>query len=145
MVTNAPTFRRATLYGQDKTLTVRSLAISGLLFVISYLFWRIPGISDSAYDLLPVDVIGGGFAALLIIATLQAYLNEGLLISWLLVLLPALGATINFVGVGLTSGDPLIKIGAIIGLPVVIALIVGTAGFFVGRVVHYIVSSAGAR
>lgn len=133
------------LYGRDKTITSRSLAISGLLFIISFLFWRIPGISDRAYDLLPVDVIGGGFAALLIIAMIQAHLNEGLLISWLLVFLPALGATLNFVGVGLTSGEPLFKIGVIIGLPVGIALIVGTTGFLVGRGLHHIVTSTGTR
>ena len=145
MVTNPTKLRRSTLYGRDKSITAWSLAISGLLFVISYLFWRLPGISDSAYDFLPVDVIGGGFAALLIIATLQAYFNEGLPISWLLVFLPAFGATVNFVGVGLQSGDPLTEIGLIIGLPVVIALVLGTAGFFVGRSTRFIISSAGAR
>jgi len=143
MISDDIKLEHSVLYGQDQILTTRGLAASGLLFVISYIFWRLPGISESAYEFLPVDVIGGGFAALLVIAAIQAFYNKGIIVSWSLVLLPTFGASVNFVGVGLQSGDPLLKIGLILGLPMTIALILGSTGFLVGRGIDYIVSSAG--
>ena len=101
MISDDIKLEHSVLYGQDQTLTTRGLAASGLLFVISYIFWRLPGISESTYEFLPVDVIGGGFAALLVIAAIQAFYNKGIIVSWSLVLLPTFEASVNFVGVGL--------------------------------------------
>jgi hypothetical protein len=134
--------RTSLLYGRTRSNTARGIILAGVLFTVSFLFWRLPDVSNSAYDILPVDVIGGGFVALLLIATVQAYYNEGLLVSWLLVTLPAFGATINHVGVGLTSPDPLTTVGLVVGIPVVIGFVVGTSGFLVGRSVRCVILSA---
>lgn len=121
------------------------LVLGVVLFIVTYLFWRLPGVSDTAYDVLPVDVIGGGFALVFLVAAVHAARNRGLLISWLLVFLPVLGATMNFVGVGLQSPTPGEQITFIVAIPLAAALVLGTAGYLLGRGVAHILESAGTE
>lgn len=137
------TVPRQFVYGRDERATRLGLVLGVVLFVVSYLFWRLPGVSDTAYDVLPVDVIGGGFALVFGIAAVHAARNRGLLVSWLLVFLPVLGATMNFVGVGLQSPTPGEQIMFIVAIPLAAALLLGTAGYLVGRGVAHILRSAG--
>lgn len=137
------TVPRQLVYGRDEHATRRGLVLGVVLFVLSYLFWRLPGVSDTAYDVLPVDVIGGGFALVVLVAAVHAARNRGLLVSWLLVFLPVLGATMNFVGVGLQSPTPGEQIMFIVAIPLAAALLLGTAGYLVGRGVAHVLQSAG--
>lgn len=131
------------LYGRDRVATKGGLVLAGLLFVVSYLFWRLPDVSEAAYDLLPVDVIGGGIVLLVLVVAAHASLNDGLIVSWLLVFFPLLGATLNLVGVGLTSSDPLAVVALSVGIPLGGAFIIGTGGHLVGAGLRYIVTAAG--
>ena len=130
------------LYGRNGAATKGGLVLAGLLFVLSYLFWRLPGVSEAAYDLLPVDVIGGGIVVLLLLAAAHAYLNDGLIVSWLLVFGSLLGATLNRVGVGLTSSDPLAVLALSAGLPLGGAVIIGTSGHLVGVGLRMLIRAA---
>lgn len=121
------------------------LVLGVVLFVVSYLFWRLPGVSDAAYDVLPVDVIGGGLALVFLVSAAHAAQNQGLLVSWLLVFLPVLGATMNFVGVGLQSPNPGEQIAFILAIPLATALLLGTAGYLIGRGVAHVLRSAGTE
>jgi len=134
---------RQTLYGRDRTATATGLLLAGVLFVAFYLFWRLPGVSAAAYDLLPVDVIGGGIAGLLTVAALQAHYNDGIVVIWVLVFLPVLGATMNFVGVGLQSPTLWERLALIVAIPAVAALLIGTGGYLLGSGSRYVVRSAG--
>lgn len=139
------TVSRQLVYGRDQQKTKRGLILGAVLFVGSYLFWRLPGLSDTAYDVVPVDVIGGGFALVFVVAAVHAAQNRGLLISWLLVFLPVFGATLSFVGVGLQSPTPGEQIALIVAIPLAAALLVGTAGYLLGRGVAHILRSAGTE
>ncbi len=101
------------------------------LFVLSYVLWRFPRLSEAAYD-LGVDVIVGGFVLAFASAALYAYANEGIVGCWLLVSLPVLGATLNRVGVGLTSATPLELYGLAVAIAVLAGVALGTAGFLFG-------------
>lgn len=99
--------------------------------------------SEAAYDPFPVDVIGGGFVLLGLVAAVYALQNQGLFISWLLVFLPVFGATLSFVGVGLQSPAPGEQIVLILTIPLVSALLLGTGGYLLGRGIQHILQSAG--
>lgn len=132
-------------YGRRTRDTNAGLLVAGALFVVFYLFWRLPGVSETAYDVLPVDVIGGGIALLLLVAAVQAARNQGLLVSWLLVYLPFLGATLNLVGVGFQSPSAVETVGLVVAIPLAGTLIVGTAGYLLGRGTDRVLRSAGAE
>ncbi|MFC7156182.1 hypothetical protein ACFQPA_12085 [Halomarina halobia] len=106
------------------------------LLIFAYLFWAIEGVSSAAYDLSPIDVIGGGLALLLLLATIQAYYNDGLLISWLLVFLPVFGTALSGVGVGLIRPTPMKSFGLAIGIALFAALTLGTVGFLLGTAIR---------
>jgi hypothetical protein len=132
------------LYGRDRGKTRLGLLLGGLLFLSSYLFWGFPGVSEAAYDLFPIDVIGGGLALLVLVAGGYASQNDGVLISWLLVFLPVLGATLHFAGVGLQTPDSGEQIAFILAIPLVSALLLGTGGYLLGRGIYRLRRSAGA-
>jgi|GEM_PF-2643580 len=136
---------RQLVYGREERKTKIGLVVGAVLFIGSYLFWRLPGVSDTAYDVLPVDVIGGGFALLLLVAAVHAASNRGLLVSWLLVFLPVFGASLNFVGVGLQSPTLGEQVALIVAIPLAAALLLGTAGYLLGRGVEHILRSAGTE
>lgn len=139
------TVSRQLVSGRDQRSTKIGLAVGVVLFVGSYLFWRLPGVSEAAYDVLPVDVIGGGFALLFLVAAVHAAYNRGLLVSWLLVFLPVFGASLSFVGVGLQSPALGEQVALIVAIPLAAALLLGTAGYLLGRGVEHILRSAGTE
>lgn len=139
------TVSRQLVFGRDQRSTKIGLTIGAVLFVGSYLFWRLLGVAEAAYDVLPVDVIGGGFALLLLIAAVHAAYNQGLLISWLLVFLPVFRASLSFVGVGLQSPALGEQVALIVAIPLGAALLLGTAGYLLGRGVENILRSTGTE
>lgn len=124
--------QRGLVYGREKTRTAWGVTIAGGLFILSYFFWGLPGVSATAYDVLPVDVIGAGLALLVLVTAWQAYWNHGLIVNWLLVFFPVLGATLNFVGVGLQSPTGWERLGLTVAIPVLAALLLGTIGYLLG-------------
>lgn len=137
------TASRQLVYGRDERKTKIGLVVGAVLFIGSYLLWRLPGVSETAYDVLPVDVIGGGFALVLLVAAVHAASNRGLLVSWLLVFLPVFGASLNFVGVGLQSPALGERVALIVAIPLAAALLLGTAGYLLGRGADHVLQSSG--
>lgn len=137
------TVSRQFVFGRDERKTKLGLVLGAVLFLGSYLFWRLPGVSEAAYDVLSVDVIGGGFALVFLVAAVHAAQNRGLLICWLLVFLPVFGATLSFVGVGLQTPTLGERAVLIVAIPLAAALLLGTAGYLVGRGVEHILRLAG--
>lgn len=142
MASNGTTVRQL-VYGRDRRKTELGLVFAGVLFLASYLFWRLPGVSEAAYDLLVVDVVVGGFALLVLVAAVHAYGNRGLLVSWLLVFLPVLGASLNFVGVGLQTPATAETVALALAIPAASALLLGTGGYLLGRGIRRVARSAG--
>lgn len=135
-----PGLSRAVLYGRKQPYTTWAVTIAGGFFVLSYFFWAIPGVSATASELLPVDVIGTSLTLLVLLTGVHAYWNRGLVINWLLVFFPVLGATLNFVGVGLQTPG-IERLGLTLALPVLTALLLGTTGYLLGRRLHHIFGS----
>jgi hypothetical protein len=69
------------------------------------------------------------------IAAIQAYYNDGLLVSWVVVFAPLASVGFLSIGTGLAGGSMLSVVG-IVGYSVIIgtvgALVLGTGGFLLG-------------
>ncbi|USZ69075.1 hypothetical protein NGM10_04890 [Halorussus salilacus] len=89
-----------------------------------------------------------GFAALLVsVIAVQAYSNEGLLVSWTIAAAALIGVTANYGGIGITESPPelvelagLIAVGSLVG-----GLIFGTLGFAIGWMFRVTLSEATNR
>lgn len=126
------------LYGDDLTVSRRWVGASAILFIVSYVFWWVPGLSELGYNLLPIDVIGGGIGLIFLLALYQAYSNDGLFLCWLLIFAPVLGATLNHVGVGLTSMSPLIAYSLSVVISLLTAVGLGTVAFGIAQLILYL-------
>lgn len=89
-----------------------------------------------------------GFAALLVsVIAVQAYSNEGLLVSWTIAAAALIGVIANYGGIGITKSPPalvellgLIAVGSLVG-----GLIFGTLGFAIGWMLRAALSDASIR
>lgn len=83
----------------------------------------------------PIDPAPAFIFALVVSAAVQAYHNDGLLVSWLLVFAPVAVVGLGVFGIGL-AGEDVANIAGAIGYPVILgavaALVLGTGGFVVG-------------
>lgn len=76
-----------------------------------------------------------GFAALLVLLiVVQAYSNEGVLVSWTLAAAGLIGVIANYGGIGITESPPeLVELAVITGAGSLVGgIIFGTVGFAIG-------------
>lgn len=89
-----------------------------------------------------------GFAALLVLLiVVQAYSNEGVLVSWTLAAAGLIGVIANYGGIGITESAP--ALAELVGITVVGSLIggviFGTVGFAIGWVLREVLSKNAIR
>jgi hypothetical protein len=104
------------------------VALGAVWFILAAFQFTLP-------DLGPVDPLRDGTILLVGIAAIQAYYNDGLLVSWVVVFAPLASVGFLSIGTGLAGGSMLSVVG-IVGYSVIIgtvgALVLGTGGFLLG-------------
>lgn len=124
------------LSGQDIETSRRVLIGSSVLFAILGCSWLIQAILAVDFTLLGSPYLfGAGLVTLVVLAAGNAYWNEGLLISWLLVFLPICSLSFYGIGVALRTGTWSTAVGGILfGLLVGVigALTIGSVGHLIG-------------
>lgn len=132
------------LGGRDRALSRRAAILTVGGSVALAVVWL--GLRSFEIVIPAVGPIGPAPAfglALIGAAAIQAYYNDGLVISWLIVFVPIAVFGLGIVGIGL-AGEGLDRIAGIIGYPVLIgivgALVLGTGGFVLGAGLRRVVS-----
>jgi DNA-binding transcriptional ArsR family regulator len=132
------------LIGRNRTLSRRvTIGIIGGSAVLAVL-WLILYTLD-----IPVPSIGPlhpavWFSLVLVgAAFFQAYSNDGLLVSWLVVFGPVTAIGLGFIGLG-SPVNAVGRLPGIIGYPIILgsvgALVLGTTGFLIGAVARRLVT-----
>ncbi|MFB6143274.1 MAG: ArsR/SmtB family transcription factor [Halorientalis sp.] len=126
----------ALLGGRDRSLSRRAGRLGAGGFVVAAVGWfavaatgtRVPGLG-------PVDPALALGLVLVVAAAVQAYYNDGLLVSWFVVFGPVAGFALGLFASGFLAGGAGVLVGAV-GYAVVVgtvaALVFGTGGFLVG-------------
>ncbi len=133
---------RALLLGRDRSATRRWLAVAALLFFVSLAYFA----GVKRFDAPPVVLVAlwwEGYALLLGVAVVvQAFENDGLLVSWLLTFVAVAGVVLNYGGIALTGAPPsLLELVALAAVgSAVAALTLGTVAFAVGAGLRRIVA-----
>jgi DNA-binding transcriptional ArsR family regulator len=104
------------------------VALGAVWFILAAFQFTLP-------DLGPVDPLRDGTILLVGIAAIQAYYNDGLLVSWVVVFAPL--ASVGFLSIGTAlAGGSMLSVVGIVGYSVIIgtvgALVLGTGGFLLG-------------
>ena len=86
-------------------------------------------------DMGPFEPARDGAILLICLSAIQAYYNDGLLVSWVIVFAPLASVGFLIIGNGIASGSMLSIVG-VVGYSVIIgalgALVLGTGGFLLG-------------
>lgn len=127
------TNKRTFLIGIDEYATKRWGLGAVMLLVASAVYFS--AIKTLSYPKIHLALWWEGFATLLVLLiVVQAYSNEGLLMSWALAAAALIGAIANYGGIGITGSPPALlelagitAIGSLAG-----GVIFGSFGFAIG-------------
>lgn len=133
--------RSALLVGADETETKLWSAVAVFLLLLSGSYFAM--IQIVGFPNIHFVLWWEGFAALLVaLVAVQAYSNDGVVVSWGLATAATVGTVINYGGIGITADPPtmveLLGIAAVGGL--VGGVVFGTLGFVIGRGLRTITS-----
>lgn len=125
--------KRALLIGVDEDET-RTWGLGAIMLLITSVIY-FAAIKTLGYPEFHAVLWWEGFAALLVsVIVVQAYSNEGVLMSWTLAVAALIGVIANYGGIGITESAPafaeligITAIGSLIG-----GIIFGTLGFVIG-------------
>lgn len=135
--------------GRDHDLSRRvAIWAVGAFVALGVTWFVLAAFQFTLPDAGPLDPARDGAILLVSVSAIQAYYNDGLLVSWVVVFAPLASIGFLIIGTGIASGSMLSLVG-IIGYAMIIAiigaLVLGTGGFLIGSGMRRVVATVARR